>query len=78
MAERATEFTRVVRGTNGACCFGYLGGYASGNWGRILSAMKRIGGFIWTACSAAWLVLAWATSVPEAAFVGIGCAVLAI
>jgi hypothetical protein len=38
-----------------------------------MNNILRVGGLIWTACGAAWLVLGYITQVETAYIVGVGC-----
>lgn len=38
----------------------------------------RTGTYVWTASSAGWFVLAYATDVPEAWLTSLGCALMAV
>jgi hypothetical protein len=38
-----------------------------------MNNILRVGGLIWTACGAAWLVLGYITQIETAYIVGVGC-----
>ncbi len=54
-----------------------MGGNARETGPNVAYPMKRLDSYIWIACSAAWLVLAWVAGSPEAAMTGLWCGVLA-